>query len=82
MTTRMRILTDLTNMKPCPFCGAGETRVDESTMWTGMRSIVVSVTIKHWCAPDLTSGESWSSYHEFRGKTAEQAAARWNARVL
>lgn len=69
------------SLKPCPFCGAGETRVDVHTMWTGMRSIPTHVTIRHWCPQDReTSGGAWTPTFSFTGKTQEQAEALWNRR--
>lgn len=68
-------------LKPCPFCGAGETRIDEHKLWTGMRNVVTSAVVRHWCKPDPElAGGTWTPHMEFRGKTTEQAVARWNSR--
>jgi hypothetical protein len=62
-------------LAPCPFCGAGETRVDENVHWTGMRSVIVNVEVKHWCA-----GEG-RSFIALTGLNRELAVMRWNTRV-
>jgi len=68
----------VTDLKPCPFCAAGETRIEESKHWTGMRSVVISATVMHWCPrPD---GQPQSML-QVKGKTMEDAVARWNERV-
>ncbi|MDX7989164.1 hypothetical protein FE392_17920 [Xenorhabdus sp. 12] len=36
-------------LKPCPFCGAGETVIIPNQNWVGMRWNVYSVTIRHHC---------------------------------
>jgi len=43
----------MTDLKPCPFCGAGETGIVENgRMWTGMRyGDPVSVSVRHFCPP-------------------------------
>lgn len=66
------------DLLPCPFCGAGEFRVEESTHWTGMQSVVLSVTVRHWCP--RPEGQPMS-HIALAGKTREDAIARWNRRV-
>lgn len=64
-------------MKPCPFCGGGEIRFDESRHWTGQRSITVSHTLRHWC-------ESISERHPLitiTQKEKEECIAAWNKRI-
>lgn len=61
---------------PCPFCGGTETRIDELKHWTGMGSIVVSVTIRHFCSEDI-----FKSTIQCRAKTEEEAIVKWNSRV-
>jgi hypothetical protein len=36
-------------LKPCPFCGAGETTVQEFTYRSGFKTVVISARVKHWC---------------------------------
>lgn len=64
-------------LKPCPFCGGGEIRIDESKHWTGMQHVVLSVTVRHWCA--RIEGLPASAV-QMVGKTLEDAVARWNRR--
>lgn len=65
-------------LSPCPFCGAGEIQVQESKHWTGMRSQIISVTVRHWCArPD---GQPRSMI-QMVGRDHESAIATWNRRT-
>lgn len=78
--TSLRKLT-MTNNKdengllPCPFCKSGETRIDEQSFWTGMRSQVVSVSVRHWCPKNPLQ-----SYVEVKATTREEAVKTWNTR--
>lgn len=67
-------------LNPCPFCGAGESRIDESTMRKGRRLIVTSVCVRHWCKPNIVAVGVWSPHIEMRAKTREQAIEIWNTR--
>ena len=69
-------MTDTTELSPCPFCKAGETRIDEQTYWTGMRSQILSVSVKHWCPKSPLT-----SFIEMKAKTKEEAVALWNTRA-
>lgn len=61
---------------PCPFCGAGESRIDHQNMWTGMRNQLVCVHIRHWC-------EKPSRSHLcITANTEEEAVTEWNTRAL
>ncbi len=66
------------HLEPCPFCGAGETKTHESTHWTGRRSEVISVRIRHWCARD--EGQPPSQV-EIAGKTREDGVRKGNQRI-
>lgn len=61
---------------PCPFCGGGETLVDEQKFWTGMSSQVISAVVRHWCPKSPLS-----SIIELKAKAVEEAVALWNRRV-
>ncbi|PTA75368.1 hypothetical protein [Serratia sp. Nf2] len=37
-------------LKPCPFCAAGETCIVPNQNWTGMRYAIHSYTLRHICA--------------------------------
>lgn len=63
-------------LKPCPFCGAGETDVRENTHWLGMRSEVLSVEVRHWCGKQGIDG----AFLAIKGRTREDAINRWNRR--
>lgn len=68
-----------TKLAPCPFCGAGETRVDEQSYWTGMSSKNLSVTLRHWCGtqPD----EFVKPAFTIRARDEAQAVETWNRRA-
>jgi len=36
-------------LKPCPFCAAGETYIAPNQNWTGMRYAIHSYTLRHIC---------------------------------
>lgn len=66
------------SLKPCPFCGSGETQIRESNYWTGTRSTVLSVTVIHWCPK--TDGQPFQTTIQTKGKTEEDAINAWNTR--
>jgi hypothetical protein len=65
-------------LKPCPFCGAGDTQIKESKMWTGMRNQIISATVMHWCSKDEGQPQS---VMQIAGKDRESAIAKWNSRA-
>lgn len=69
----------MTELKPCPFCGAGETLIHEyKSIWSGMKEqTLISASVQHWCAE--FDGMS-SRRLEFIGKDKEHAIKRWNTR--
>lgn len=64
-------------LNPCPFCGAGETMIQPNTYWTGMRTEVLSVEVKHWCE-EVT--QIRGSAVTMRAKTESEAINKWNKR--
>ncbi len=65
-------------LKPCPFCGAGETQLIPANHWTGMQNVVLSVTVRHWCKRD----DNWPQGHlDIKGNTEAEAIAAWNRRA-
>jgi hypothetical protein len=63
-------------LKPCPFCGAGETVSEaDSKHWTGRHYNILSWRVRHWCA---------YKHHApilcVMGRTQEEAETRWNMR--
>lgn len=65
-------------LAPCPFCAAGETKMMLGRHWTGMSYIVLSATVRHWCQPEAGQPTTILSVP---GRTAEDAARRWNQRA-
>lgn len=63
-------------LKPCPFCGEGETNFDDFKHWTGQRYVIVSVRLMHFCG----NGSSQASI-QFRAKTREEVVTIWNTRM-
>jgi hypothetical protein len=68
------------SLKPCPFCGAGETDVRETRHWGPINrpSEIISVSIHHWCGKQAGV---LRSHIEFRGRDHESAQKAWNART-
>ena len=66
---------------PCPFCGAGTTRVVmNGQTWTGTKySDPISVSVIHHCDP--VEGQP-SRLVERVGRDEESAIAAWNRRAI
>lgn len=60
-------------LKPCPFCGGGETRFDKNENWTGQRMLTHSVTLRHFCNQERSG-------IQFTRKTEELCTEAWNKR--
>lgn len=67
-------------LKPCPFCGAGETQIREARgTWMGTSSgQPVSVSVFHWC-PTIPGQPSRAI--ERIGRDRESAIKAWNTRA-
>lgn len=83
LTSICAIDPDLVLLKPCPFCGAGETVFqDNGRVWTGMRySDPVSVSVRHWCTGENGQPEAPSRMIERVGRDRLSAIAAWNRRA-
>jgi hypothetical protein len=66
-------------IKPCPFCGAGSTDIRPNNYWTGMRSVAVSVEVRHGC--DTPKGQPHRDSIVIVRKTESEAIAAWNTRA-
>lgn len=66
-------------IKPCPFCGAGKTEITEGPkVWLGMRyGDPTSVSVRHWCP--TVAGQP-SRMIERVGRDRQSAIAAWNHR--
>jgi hypothetical protein len=70
----------MTDLTPCPFCGAGETHFDENGFWSGDRKIVIAVELRHWCAGADTK-ERRGGFVCIQRKTKDEVIAVWNVRT-
>jgi len=71
----------MTELLSCPFCGGGETIVQEgSKYWAGNHYVILTWDIRHWCA-DKTEFPISTRVLTFSGRTEEEAIKRWNHRV-
>lgn len=61
------------DLKPCPFCGAGETYIRTRDHWTGMRSVTISAEVVHHCKE-----KPFQNLLTIRGKTVTAAVDKWN----
>ena len=70
----------LASLAPCPFCGAGETGIQENgKVWLGMRwGEPSSVSVRHWCP--AVPGQP-SRIIERVGRDEASAIAAWNMRA-
>lgn len=71
-------------LMPCPFCGGGETRIEENRlnrapMMSGKESPVISVEIRHWCPPQ--QGQPRRNHVVKVGRDMNSAIAAWNRRA-
>lgn len=64
------------NLQPCPFCGSNQTNINTSKNWTGMRHVIISVSIIHHC-----DGDPLASRLEIKAKTLIDAIHKWNTRT-
>lgn len=62
-------------LKPCPFCGGTNTQTSEMTNWTGMRSVLILASVRHWC-----DNKPHGGYIELKAPTHEEARDLWNGR--
>ena len=66
-------------LKPCPFCGAGTTEVQEHAIWQGTKyAEPISVSVVHWCDP--VEGQP-SRMLQKVGRDRASAIAAWNRRT-
>ena len=68
-------------LKPCPFCGGGETILHENKgQWLGTRyGEPRSYEVQHWC--DELGLKPGTRMLSFVGRDKETAIKRWNHRV-
>lgn len=66
-------------LKPCPFCGSGQTLVEpDSKYWVGMRYEILSYRVRHWC--EENTGVRGSMIN-MKAKTKAEAIGKWNQRI-
>lgn len=80
-------VVDASNIKPCPFCSSGAFEISENgRIWLGTRyGDPVSYTLIHWCGnadPEVfLEDDRFSEPIKMKGKTREDAIAKWNTRA-
>ena len=69
-------------LKPCPFCGGGETHIDpQGQIWRGMKySDPICYRLVHFCKGILPD-EYVTNRMELRARTEAQAIEAWNTRA-
>ena len=69
-------------IKPCPFCGGGETRIDpQGQTWRGMGySDPICWRLIHFCKGILPDNYV-TNRMELRARTQEQCIEAWNTRA-
>ena len=69
-------------LKPCPFCGGGETRIDpQGQTWRGQGySDPICWRLVHFCKGILPDGYV-TNRMELRARTQEQCIEAWNTRA-
>jgi hypothetical protein len=77
-------MVDMVALKPCPFCGGGETTVNENRLnrmpdMGGRQSPIISVEIRHWCQAE--PGQPNRNIILRVGRDHASAIAAWNRRV-
>jgi len=79
MPLRASLLSEgLERLLPCPFCGSGNTQIDQFRVWMGNGwGEPITVSVNHWCAK--IEGQP-SRKIERIGKDLESAIAAWNMR--
>ena len=69
-------------LKPCPFCRAGTTRLHENLgIWQGTKGYgePISVEVQHWC--EKIEGQPSPRLLSFVGRDKESAIKAWNTRA-
>ena len=78
-----RVDDTVVELKPCPFCGAGETRVQinhyPGVLMNRPKRGVVSVEITHWCP--AVEGQPNRNTITRVGRDMESAVAAWDQRT-
>jgi hypothetical protein len=71
---------DLSKLKPCPFCGAGETTIDAKHMSprADRSSELISASVRHWC---VKRPGTVQAFIEMRGRDEMSAITQWNSRA-
>lgn len=76
-------MTDMPELKPCPFCGGGETIIEPVMgTWNGGHKpqSIICYRLRHFCG-DLVGDKFVYNRMELRARTEEQAIAAWNTRA-
>lgn len=66
----------MTELKPCPFCGGGDTELRPLRVWTGKQNKITSIELMHWCL-----NQNGVLTVKFKAKTEEELIHTWNTRA-
>lgn len=80
--TNDETVADISKIKPCPFCGGGETYAEVKRLSPTMRGpgAIICICIRHHCIGQETPPRSHHHYTEVTGRDFESALAGWNRR--
>lgn len=65
-------------LSPCPFCGGCNTVIHNNGYWSGMRTIVTSVEVRHYC--DRKPDQYPVNIIKMCGRDEQEAILKWNTR--
>jgi hypothetical protein len=82
LRSALEVTSDSSDLSPCPFCGGGETRIDETKTSASLleQYKVISCYVRHWCGGFAPGAQSATI--QVRGRNRSDAIAAWNRRAV